>query len=93
MYKNDYKTFAYCERHCDQSTLKYNEPRPRTLSKALFNPIPDQEGLQESSDELDETSDELNEIVDEIREDISGSQQVDFDENQDQATDQEELGR
>ena len=41
--------FAYCEHHCNQSTLEYNDPRPRTLSKAAFaiqsrNPLPDQEG-------------------------------------------------
>jgi hypothetical protein len=95
LYKNDLETFAYCERHCNQSTLEYNEPRPRTLSKASLHPIPDQEGLQESSEELDEsseeldesseeldeTSDELDEILDEIQEDIGGSRQVDSDGN------------
>jgi len=45
LYKNDHETFAYCERHCNQSTLEYNEPRPRTLSKASFDPIPDQKEL------------------------------------------------
>ena len=73
LYEDDHETFAYCERHCNQSTLEYNEPRPRTLSKASVDPIPDQEGLQESSDELNETSDKLNEILDENQEDIGGS--------------------
>ena len=35
-YKNDHKTFAFCESHYNQLTLKYNKPRPRTLSKASF---------------------------------------------------------
>jgi hypothetical protein len=105
LYKNDHETFAYCEHHCNQPTLEYNEPRPRTLSEASFDPIPNhdemsaQEELDEMSDQedetsekLDETSDEVDETLDEIREDIGGSRQVDFDEDQDQATDQKELG-
>ena len=48
LYKNDHKMFAYCEHHCNQSTLEYNDPRPRTPSKAAFaiqsrNSLPDQE--------------------------------------------------
>ena len=81
LYKNDHETFAYCERHCNQSTLEYNEPRPRTPSKALLaiqsqDPLPDQEELQESSDKEDET-------LDKIRVDIGGSRQVDYSGNQD----------
>jgi len=87
LYKNDHETFAYCEHHCNQQTLEYNELRPRALSKALVEPIPDQkglqEGLQESSDELDETSDEKDKTLDKIQKDIGGSRQVDSDGNQD----------
>ena len=67
LYKNDHKIFAYYERHCNQSTLEYNEPRPR-------------KGLQKSLEELDETSDEKDKTLNK-QEDISGSRQVDFDGN------------
>jgi len=35
-YKNNYKTFTFYKSYCNQLTLKYNKPQPRTPSKALF---------------------------------------------------------
>ena len=79
LYKNDYEIFAYCERHCNQLTLEYNEPRPRTLSKALLDPLPNQEEpqqepqeeLDETLDQEDETSDQEDETLDQEEEETS----------------------
>ena len=76
------------------------------MSKALLDPIPNQKGLQESLNKLDKTSEELdktlkeldetlnkdNKTSDKIQVDINKSQQVDSGKNQNQATNQEELG-
>ena len=66
LYKNDYEMFAYYERYCKQSMLKYNKPRPRTLSKALLDPIPNQKGLQESLEELNKILEELDKTLEEL---------------------------